>query len=559
MQKSGVLFLLFIAFQAYTATLTAQPMCKEEALVQSKAEFRRLWDIRRQNPAKVSNQEFRAASNRYIFEAERCYEAKYGIVVPTEQKIDYGGLWVSDIGQGGNQSRALLAEPGSSYPQYLLFGTKWGAGSPFTGGQDVTGPRSQGGAVTYSFMANAVPMAAEAPSDNPTDDPNTAIGSLATFDTCFYQEISDAFGAWSAVADVTFTPVTDNGAAYNAAGATGDIRIGAHAIDGASGVIAHAYFPPPNGLSAAGDLHFDKAENWACNPVLGAIDIGIVALHEIGHSIGLRHEGTDPAVMEAFYNPAYTFGPLADDIIGAGEIYGETGAATTAFFGDVGIGTDNPRKQLHIRGSSDAGGSLNDTAIRLVNSSTTRLNRHMLSLVNNGTPQLIFTDTGLGLGNSWQLNPTGDGRFIINKPSSAAIEILVKPGGDMIIGGSLTTDMSVVPDYVFEASYPLMPLGELEAFAKREKHLPNVPSAEEIGKTGKVNMTELQMKLLEKIEELTLYTLQQEDQIRALRDQVADLVKRVVETGHIMAHPGLTPFDDGKAFTWSDRGGKSTP
>ena len=89
----------------------------------------------------------------------------------------------------------------------------------------------------------------------------------------------------------------------------------------------------------------------------------------------------------------------------------------------------------------------------------------------------------------------------------------VQAGRDVIIGGSLTTDMSVVPDYVFEAGYPLMPLVELEAFVKQEKHLPNVPSAEEI---GKVNMTELQMKLLEKIEELTLYTLQQKDRIRTL-------------------------------------------
>ena len=65
-----------------------------------------------------------------------------------------------------------------------------------------------------------------------------------------------------------------------------------------------------------------------------------------------------------------------------------------------------------------------------------------------------------------------------------------------------------VPDYVFESDYNLMPIGELEKFISSEKHLPNVPKAAEIRQNG-LNHTEFQMKLLEKIEELTLYTVQQ--------------------------------------------------
>ena len=257
--------------------------CDEDVLAESKTEFRRLRNLRRNYPDRLTDEEFRSASNRYIFEAEKCYQAKYGMTVPTSQKIDDGGLWASDA------QNLLLAEPGSSDPQHVLVSTKWGPDSPFTGGVDAIGPGSPGGEITYSFMGNGVSMAAESASANPTADPNTAIGSLGTLDICFYEEISDSFGAWSAVADITFTPVTDNGAAFNAGGATGEIRIGAHAIDGAFGVSAHAYFPPPNGVTLAGDLHFDEADLWACDPVLGAIDIGIVALHEIGHAIGLGH------------------------------------------------------------------------------------------------------------------------------------------------------------------------------------------------------------------------------------------------------------------------------
>ncbi len=65
-----------------------------------------------------------------------------------------------------------------------------------------------------------------------------------------------------------------------------------------------------------------------------------------------------------------------------------------------------------------------------------------------------------------------------------------------------------VPDYVFESDYNLMPIGELEKFIASEKHLPNVPKTAEIRENG-LNHTEFQMKLLEKIEELTLYTVQQ--------------------------------------------------
>jgi len=80
-----------------------------------------------------------------------------------------------------------------------------------------------------------------------------------------------------------------------------------------------------------------------------------------------------------------------------------------------------------------------------------------------------------------------------------------------------------VPDYVFEDDYPLMPLKELKAYVKKEKHLPKVASANQVSKDGMIDLGGIQMTLLEKIEELTLYTIQQHEQIKEQQAELAQL------------------------------------
>jgi len=74
------------------------------------------------------------------------------------------------------------------------------------------------------------------------------------------------------------------------------------------------------------------------------------------------------------------------------------------------------------------------------------------------------------------------------------------------------------PDYVFLPSYPIMPLKEVEAYIEKNGHLPNIPSAEEVGKEG-VNLAEMNTKLLEKVEELTLHIIALEKRIQQLEKQ----------------------------------------
>lgn len=78
------------------------------------------------------------------------------------------------------------------------------------------------------------------------------------------------------------------------------------------------------------------------------------------------------------------------------------------------------------------------------------------------------------------------------------------------------------PDYVFSKTYILKPLNELELFIKKHQHLPNIPSAQEISQNNnQLELGEMQLKLLEKVEELTLYIIQQQKEIEALKQQLA--------------------------------------
>lgn len=72
------------------------------------------------------------------------------------------------------------------------------------------------------------------------------------------------------------------------------------------------------------------------------------------------------------------------------------------------------------------------------------------------------------------------------------------------------------PDYVFDDLYQLQPLKEVEAFIQKEKHLPGIPSAAEISDSG-ILIGEMQKRLLEKVEELTLHVIRLEAEIERLK------------------------------------------
>lgn len=133
--------------------------------------------------------------------------------------------------------------------------------------------------------------------------------------------VTTAFSMWSSVADLTFVQVPDDGNPFNAPTSSGDIRIGLEVFDGPGGVLAHGFYPPNNGATAAGDIHFDIAELWKIGFGGAGFDIIQVLAHELGHALGLGHSNVANSLMNPFYSEAF-LGPQADDIAGMQFIYG---------------------------------------------------------------------------------------------------------------------------------------------------------------------------------------------------------------------------------------------
>lgn len=216
---------------------------------------------------------------------------------------------------------------------------------------------------------------------------------------------------------------------------------------------------------------------------------------------------------------------------------------TIAPTGNVGIGTNGPNQKLSV-----SGGAINVTTTpsqytlaQVDNTSGSPMGNSDVMGLHAGDLMLrsywgVSVDLNNGLmGDNAQAQysriPSTSSFTINSRSSSTAFTNLftVRNSGNVGIGtpnpqsllsvnGTITAKQVTVTqlgwsDYVFEPSYKLRSLPAVESYIQANRHLPDVPSAAEVGKNG-VDIGETQASLLRKIEELTLYAIAQEKQLQ---------------------------------------------
>lgn len=208
--------------------------------------------------------------------------------------------------------------------------------------------------------------------------------------------------------------------------------------------------------------------------------------------------------------------------------------------GKLGIGTTYPTEKLELNGGNLLVSKYNsimdyDMEIKLVpDYYVGGIIGNTPAIIINGGDYLLFKKESCGANclNPYETLKMG-GLCILDSDGSQPVYLTAshsRLNGELEVIGNATIDgkitssdievkLDVWADYVFEDSYKLKPLKEVEQYIEDNKHLPDVPSTEEVLENG-VSLAEMNVLLLQKVEELTLYIIEQNKEIEKIKNQM---------------------------------------
>ncbi len=196
--------------------------------------------------------------------------------------------------------------------------------------------------------------------------------------------------------------------------------------------------------------------------------------------------------------------------------------------GNLGVGTTSPGFKLDVAGR-----------IRLRNDGANTSGiwfDNNLNVPTSFVGQYTPTKFGVYGSTGWQFSVDGnDGTVYCGSPNLDGEDLTKGAGYKLRVYGKVIAEEVRVqlkaawPDYVFSKNYKLRSLNEVEAYISANNHLPNLPAAAEVEKSG-IALGEMQTKMMEKIEELTLYIIDQEKRLKIIEDENIKVKEQLAKT-----------------------------